>query len=81
MRGIPLSASHATWWVSVRHSAMSHALSAIIAPINWWDAITPPDCTRSFAHSDASVNARSAAPVARAAIISRSSTNQSRVNS
>jgi hypothetical protein len=60
---------------------MSHTLSAIMAPISWCEAITPPDCTRVLAWSLARRSARSAAPVARAAIISRSSTNQSRVSS
>ena len=77
----PASASHATWWVSIRHRAISQTLSAIIAPISWCDAMRAPDCTRSLAQSDASDSARSAAPVARAAIINRSSTNHSRVSS
>ncbi len=78
---MPASASQATWWVRVRHSAMSQTLSAIIAPMSWCEAIGPPDWMRELAHSEASVSARSAAPVARAAIISRSSTNHSRVRS
>ena len=78
---MPASASHAIWWRRARQSAMSQTLSAIIAPMSWCWAIGPPDWMRVLANSEASVNARSAAPVARAAIISRSSMNHSRVRS
>ena len=43
--------------------------------------IASPNCLRCAAQSAAVRSARSAAPVARAAIIRRSSTNQSRVSS
>jgi hypothetical protein len=61
--------------------AMSTTESAIIPWISWWPTIGPPPCTRAPAQSVATRSARSAAPTARAPIMSRSSTNQSRVSS
>ena len=60
---------------------MSTAQSASIPCTSWKSAIGEPNCLRSTAQSRASRSARSAAPVVRAAIISRSSVNQDRVMS
>ena len=49
--------------------------------ISWYDEIGAPNCSRCSAQSRASDRPRSAAPIVRAAIISRSSVNHERVMS
>ena len=57
------------------------AMSASMNSTAWNATIGSPNCTRSFAKSSERSRARVAAPIVRAPIMIRSSTNQSFVSS